>query len=439
MSNYKYKIEQYHAIGKADIAINGITVLAGVNGAGKSTLARWLYYIVNISNIYEKNRFEEYQKILGNEIRKYEIAKKEFAESNDELDVFNKAEKSILNIKYNGIETADEVLNIYTVATKQFCEELKKDLPTMSQNALTRISYFLHVERISNKSDDLWIKRFFEERTKIGLSEKDNFLLFQNKRPIYKFYEMIRKEYHETDRPNSVSFQEDGVEILTDRKIGSLLGLDDAIYIDTPMALSITDSSNHFWNELLFMLKNQDENIDISREAKKMLKRITLITGGEVVEKKDVFGQKELFYTRKSDNLTIKLENAATGIKTFAYIEQLLRKGYLTNRTILIIDEPEAHLHPQWIVEFARLLVLLNKEIGLKIMIASHDPDMVSAIRYVSEAEGTLDNTNFYLAEPDEDTETYTYKHLGTDIESIFESFNMALTKIEMYGANSVR
>ena len=177
MSNYKYKIEQYHAIGKADIAINGITVLAGVNGAGKSTLARWLYYIVNISNIYEKNRFEECQKILGNEIRKYEIAKKEFAESNDELDVFNKAEKSILNIKYNGIETADEVLNIYTVATKQFCEELKKDLPTMSQNALTRISYFLHVERISNKSDDLWIKRFFEERTKIGLSEKDNFLL----------------------------------------------------------------------------------------------------------------------------------------------------------------------------------------------------------------------------------------------------------------------
>lgn len=437
MSNYRYQIEQYHSIRKADIAINGITVLAGVNGAGKSTLARWLYYIVNISYIYDTNRFEEYQQNLGNEIWQYATAKKEFAESNDDVDVLNKAKKSILDIKYNGIETVDEILDIYITATKQFCEELKKALPIMSQNALTRISNFLHIERVSNGADDTLIERFLEERTKKGTSEKEAFLLAIKKRPIDKFFEKTRKTYHETDRPNGIFFQEDGVEIITDKKIGTLLGLDDAIYIDTPMALSVTDSTNHFWNELLFMLKNQDEAIDISREAKKMLKRITLITGGEVIEKKDVFGQKELFYTRKSDNLTIKLENAATGIKTFAYIEQLLRKGYLTNRTVLIIDEPEAHLHPQWIVEFARLLVLLNKEIGLKIMVASHDPDMVSAIRYVSEAEGTLDNTNFYIAEQNGNSQTYTYKDLGNDIEPIFVSFNKSFELIEKYGVDN--
>ena len=437
MSNYRYQIEQYHSIGKADIAINGITVLAGVNGAGKSTLARWLYYIVNISYIYDTNRFEEYQQNLGNEIRQYATANKEFAESDDDVEMLNKAKKSILDIKYNGIETADEVLNIYIAATKQFGKELKKALPIMSQNALARISNYLHIERKSNDSDDTLIERFLEERTKEGMSEKEAFLLAIKNRPIDKFFEKTRKTYHETDRPNSISFQEDGVEIITDKKIGSLLGLDDAIYIDTPMALSVTDSTNHFWNELLFMLKNQDENVDISREAKKILKRITLITGGEVVGKKDVFGQEELFYARKSDNLTIKLENAATGIKTFAYIEQLLRKGYLTNRTVLIIDEPEAHLHPQWIVEFARLLVLLNKEIGLKIMVASHDPDMVSAIRYVSEAEGTLDNTNFFIAEQNGNSQTYTYKDLGKDIEPIFVSFNKSFELIEKYGVDN--
>lgn len=442
MSNYRYQIEQYHSIGKADIAINGITVLAGVNGSGKSTLARWLYYIVNIPYIYDTNRFEEYQQNLSNEIRQYATAKKEFAESNDEVDMLDKAKKSILDIKYNGIETADEVLSIYITATKQFCEELKKALPTMSPNALTRISNYLQIE--SNESDDILIERFLEERTKKGSSEKEAFLLAIKKRPIEKFFEKTRKTYHETDRPNSISFQEDGVEIITDKKIGSLLGLDDAIYIDTPMALSVTDSTNHFWNELLFMLKNQDEIIDISRESKntmvntlQLLKRITLITGGEVIEKKDVFGQKELFYTRKSDNLTIKLENAATGIKTFAYIEQLLRKGYLTNRAVLIIDEPEAHLHPQWIVEFARLLVLLNKEIGLKIMVASHDPDMVSAIRFVAEAEGVLERTNFYLAEQDGESQTYTYKDLGKDIEPIFASFNKSFELIEKYGVDN--
>ena len=103
----------------------------------------------------------------------------------------------------------------------------------------------------------------------------------------------------------------------------------------------------------------------------------------------------------------------------------------------MIIDEPEAHLHPQWIVEFARLLVLLNKEIGLKIMVASHDPDMVSAIRYVSEAEGTLDNTNFYIAEQNGNSQTYTYKDLGNDIEPIFVSFNKSYELIEKYGVDN--
>lgn len=438
MSNYRYKIENYHSIGKADIAIDGITVLAGVNGAGKSTLARWLYYIVNVAYIYETNRFEEFQQSLANIVGQFATARKELPENNDNDDLLGKAKRSILGIKYKDVESADEVLNLYNAATNQFFSDLKNSLPRMSQNALNRILNYLQLERGNDTSDEVWIEQLLKTKISQGLSEKETFLLRQKNRPIDKFFDKIRRVYRETDRPDNISFQEDGVDIIKTNKIGTLLGLDSSIYIDTPMALSITDSTNYFWNELLFMLKNQDENIEISREAKKMLKRIKLITGGEVVEKKDVFGQKELFYTRKTDGLTIRLENVATGIKTFAYIEQLLRKGYLTNRTILIIDEPEAHLHPQWIVEFARLLVLLTKEIGLKIMLASHDPDMVSSIRYVAEAEGVLDRTNFYLAEQDENAETYTYKYLGTDIESIFESFNMALTKIELYGSNSV-
>lgn len=35
MSNYRYTLSDYNAIKEADIAINGITVLAGENGCGK--------------------------------------------------------------------------------------------------------------------------------------------------------------------------------------------------------------------------------------------------------------------------------------------------------------------------------------------------------------------------------------------------------------------
>ena len=54
MNNYQYFLSNFQAINKADIKLEGITVLAGANGCGKSTLSRWLYYIVNTINRYKE-------------------------------------------------------------------------------------------------------------------------------------------------------------------------------------------------------------------------------------------------------------------------------------------------------------------------------------------------------------------------------------------------
>ena len=45
MSDLKITVKDFRAIHSADIALNGITVIAGVNGSGKSTLSRLLYTI----------------------------------------------------------------------------------------------------------------------------------------------------------------------------------------------------------------------------------------------------------------------------------------------------------------------------------------------------------------------------------------------------------
>ena len=182
---------------------------------------------------------------------------------------------------------------------------------------------------------------------------------------------------------------------------------------------------------------NNVEETEYDDVVHNLLSLLRDITGGKVIDKKDIVGQEKLYFTRKSDNLIVKLENTATGIKSFAYLDRLLENGYLIYDTILILDEPEAHLHPQWIVEFARMLVLIHKNTGLYIMLASHDPDMVSTIRYVAEAEGVLERTNFYLAEQDGESQTYTYKDLGKDIEPIFASFNKSFELIEKYGVDN--
>ena len=78
---------------------------------------------------------------------------------------------------------------------------------------------------------------------------------------------------------------------------------------------------------------------------------------------------------------------------------------------------------------------MLNKEIGVNFFIASHNPDMVSAIKYISEKEGTTDGLNFYLAEKEKNKLQYNYRHLRTEIDPIFGSFNIAIDRINMYGA----
>ena len=213
--------------------------------------------------------------------------------------------------------------------------------------------------------------------------------------------------------------------------------LRNAIYIDTPMALSLNflEPEKH-WKELWHLMV--DKHKDMPKEGTSLLVRIKRSIDGQALVEKDIIGKQNLHYQR-TDGLDIELKEAATGIKSFAYIQRLLENGCLDNETILLIDEPEAHLHPQWIVEFARLLVLLYKKIGLKIMIASHNPDMVSAIQSIARKEGVLDVTHFYQAYREENSYQYRYKDLGGEIQEIFESFNIAISRIQDYGADSVQ
>ena len=112
----------------------------------------------------------------------------------------------------------------------------------------------------------------------------------------------------------------------------------------------------------------------------------------------------------------------------------LLKSLYLDENTLLIIDEPEAHLHPQWIVEYARLIILLHKRLGVKFFIASHSTDMVSALRYISEKDKCLSSVSYYVAEEDSyKRNSYIFKSLDQDIEPIFESFNKSFKVLEGY------
>ena len=88
-------------------------------------------------------------------------------------------------------------------------------------------------------------------------------------------------------------------------------------------------------------------------------------------------------------------------------------------------------------VEYARLILMLHKEIGVKFFIASHSTDMVGALKEIAPTLG-VKGINFYVAEEAGNMQ-YTYNHLGSDVEPIFASFNKSFEKLDYYAGNNDR
>ena len=70
-------------------------------------------------------------------------------------------------------------------------------------------------------------------------------------------------------------------------------------------------------------------------------------------------------------NARFSIHSTAEGIKKTAILDILLGNGYLTNQSVIFIDEPESALHPTAISELLNIIDLLAKQ-GIQFFIASH-------------------------------------------------------------------
>ena len=92
------------------------------------------------------------------------------------------------------------------------------------------------------------------------------------------------------------------------------------------------------------------------------------------------------------------MHNLSTGMKSFIILKMLLEKGCLKNKDVVVLDEPEIHLHPQWQIAYAELIVLLQKQFDLSVVVTTHSPYFVDAINLFSCKYETDSKVNFYLS-----------------------------------------
>ena len=416
-SNIKVVTEGFRAIGHAAIQISGITVVAGENSSGKSTISKLLYELFNTVANYEVLVKEELIREFNDLFQFFRIVSTDLKE----FDYFNIRQLSYEGV-YNDLSLKEIEDTLLSFLNKIYQNDIQKS------NRYNTIVDSILGEKITDHNNDLtrlesFIKnkiREAEERVKA--------------RSINLFTQELSKEFRSNVLPDifEVSEEEEVIVALNKPSLSLPFSIKKAIYIDTPMSLSVWEDNNKYWSTLNRLLLRVEKKASYPSS-------MSLLISDNIKGEADTSGllNNELSFYRE-DGEMFDLAEVATGIKAFSIIQLLLKNGHIDNRTLLIIDEPESHLHPQWIVEYARMIVLLHKHIGVKFFLASHNPDMVSAIRYIAEKEEVLDNVNYYLAEKAEgETYLYNYTPLGSDISPIFKSFNIAIDRISQYSVDS--
>lgn len=434
MDKLQIHISNFRAIEDAQIALNGITVLTGLNATGKSTISRMMYYAGYYANHYQELIDDRLNGMLEG-ITLYLLQYLDLLPDDERmLFIF----KGYRRFSHKPFEEEDAYLMIDTL---QKHYESGAQVKSLDRERLGKVL----AKQIKNRQ--AFFKGLENLRSFVGFAYGVYHKLLKDRPPVYlrdKLNELFNTSKETLMK--SFSVREGTEEIIgSSRKdVGVFTSFDRVFYIDSPM---IANFSGEFplgvldqnWEELIqFFYDGRTKSLSDSEQRVAGL--LAGITRGQVVlPSKDQDGvmRTRKIYFAESSGESYAIKEVATGIKSFALIQSLLQKGLLTERTLLIIDEPEAHLHPQWTVEYARIITTLHRELGVKFLLATHSPRLVQSLSlFASEEEETAKSLLFYMSEQTGTTPVrYRFRKLTEEegIEPIFSCFNTAYDVMNQY------
>lgn len=176
---------------------------------------------------------------------------------------------------------------------------------------------------------------------------------------------------------------------------GEFLDLPLPVYYDTPFVIdgpyggSAVDHRSCLGRMLI---APGDTNVFVTKASsnrqRTIEEQISEVLPGRIVVKNNIIVYIE------PDGLELGMPNIASGMKLFAMIWLLVSNGRLNGDSVLLLDEPEVHLHPKWINILARLVCILADG-GVKVLMTTHSPQLLMAIEGLSRDRGI--GTRFYV------------------------------------------
>lgn len=431
------KLKNIRAIKSANIILDGITVIAGENGSGKSTISKLTYNLLKTSIEFDKIVDKKLNGELRSIYRTLDQLTRDlsyFLEKDKYLKVRNSFRRIYRNESQLSLfEDDNSIISAINYLIDMFDEISNLQNKSQLSRRIDRIKRIISDSLSSeNIDEDTKITELLERLKEVVTNSIKKSSKLKESRPTSILNETLEDVFYDSSLPNTFNLYEYGIPIIDrpNKKLIPIHSIENVAYIDTPMIMGIDFySERSHWEDINKLLLNK--SISKSNKEIDLIFSENVLKGDVKIDEQEI--SDKTFLYKRNDGKEFDLLECATGLKSFAILQMLYKNGFLNTKTLLVIDEPEVHLHPQWVVEYARLIVLLHKKLGVKFLIASHHPDMISAIKYISEKEQISKDLHFYLAKIKTGF-LYEYADLGVEIEEIFSSFNIALQRIDLYG-----
>lgn len=404
----KLKIRNFAKILKADIQINGITIIAGNNNIGKSTVGKILDAVFNATyNIDEKMnkaRIESLASILRSEV-----------ESNS--DKVNVRVRQYPFYIYR--DFARKLLECKKEEQEQICKQYQNGILSKQKN-----------------------EAGFEERI-IGYLEENKQISDQTfSKAIYTnyfgeaFHEQINSLYCQ-DEPAEItlSIKEKDIQLIFEenecvQEKRKLEIFNNSLYIDDPFVLDemnnnlpfgLSEISIHKRNILKKLMKKDDKEVEekafsdllVAQKLEDIIQLIDRVASGEIAKK-----QKYVYQWIEGSFKEIDVASLSTGLKAFLILKQLLLNGNLRDKDVIVLDEPEIHLHPEWQLLYAEIIVLLQKKFDFHIIVTTHSAHFMEALELYSKKYNIDSKCNYYLASLQD--EGAVFENVTDDISKIY-------------------
>ena len=429
----RISIENIGQIEKADITVDGITVIAGENNTGKSTIGRTLFAMLKGMNTWKEQYFQicsgKIKAVLEQESNRLEefclentaAARRRSSRARELLNDFCNDENFVADVEDFQISESWE-----DERKRQTDSQVKEDLRGYCERYLALYQRGRAEELLQKNKEFIsdWIVGVLQKLKNIELDEVE----LQAKQLRESFSSYFRDQYiREGSDWGKVTFTDDektiwlditelearlsapvrinyGIYFIESPKIFDEIGLYRQFFFasakEDMRAIMVPNTLGRAWKRVPVIKGSLGRNLleassvveEIPKEAAEVLEMLQAAMQGQA----EYYAKEGIKFREEGMKTSFYPQNVSTGVKAMAVLEYAVRTGALRKNDVLVLDEPEINLHPEWQIVYARTLVLLQKTYQLKILITTHSPYFLRAIECFSDLYGVMDLLNVY-------------------------------------------